>query len=114
MESFFPELFFLSFFAPLIIRVAVALVFFFDARQLWGVETKSKTSSISLVILGLLIGVGAFTQLAVIVAAGHVLYLSATSERSVFKNKLLTFLSLSILWSLLLTGSGGLAFDLPY
>ena len=61
-----------------------------------------------------MIGVGLFTQVAVIVAAVGVSYLAMSTMPSVFKNKWLSFLALAMLLSLLVTGPGGIAFDLPY
>ena len=114
MESFFPDLFFLSFFAPIILRLPVALVMLYDARNLWGTDQANRASSVSLLVMAVLIGIGLFTQLAVIIASAHIVYLSYKSEKSTFINKMLLFLTLSILLSIFVTGPGGLAFDLPY
>ncbi len=114
MESIFPELFFLSYFAPLVLRVGIALIFLYDAYTMWrskGIIWPAPT----LAILGIVIGVGFVTQLAVIVAAFNVAYLAWTKNQdSLFGNKILTALSITVLLSLLITGAGGLAFDLPY
>ena len=114
MESLLPQLFFLSFLAPIIIRLAIAAVLFYDARDLWGHGDKYRAQAIGLLISGILIGVGFLTQIVVIIAGIGIIYLATSQIPSVFKNRLLALLALSILLSLLVTGPGGIAFDLPY
>jgi uncharacterized membrane protein YphA (DoxX/SURF4 family) len=114
MESFFPDIFFLSFFAPVLLRLPLAFVMLYDARHMWDAEQKNRASAIALLIMAVLIGIGLFTQLAAIIAATHMTYLSFKSEKSVFRNRLLLLLGLTILLSIFVTGPGGLAFDLPY
>jgi hypothetical protein len=105
------DLTFLIFFVPFLFRVAVALVFFYDARLLWKDGKKHRAFATGWLILAMLIGAGYITQLAVIVAGAHVIYLSISSSPSIFKNKAVSFLTLIILLSLFVTGAGGLAFD---
>lgn len=114
MESIFPGLFFLGFFAPIVIRVAVAVLFLFDARALWK-SSKKKYLAIVSGVCGLLIAIGLFTQVAVIAAGVQaiLLFMRAKNE-SVFGTRATLLLTLAILLFLLVTGPGGLAFDLPY
>jgi NO-binding membrane sensor protein with MHYT domain len=114
MENVFPDVLFLSFFAPIAIRLALAFVLLFDARTLWNSGQNNRVYAVGSVVLGLAIGAGFLTQVAVIIAAGYIIYHSMSSSPSVFNNTLLSFLSLAILVSLFLTGSGPFAFDLPY
>lgn len=114
MESLFPELFFLSYFALVVIRVALAIVMLYDARALWGSSNANKPFAIGLVVLGASIGAGFLTQGMAIIASILILFLSVRVEQSVFNNRLLALLSLAILITLFLSGPGGLALDLPY
>jgi hypothetical protein len=114
MESLFPQLFFLSFVAPIIIRVAIAGVFLYDAIKIWKSEGPKWPAPVWLV-MGVLIGVGFLTQLAVIIAAVHIIFLAfSKGSASVFKNNVTAILALAILLMLLVTGAGGIAIDLPY
>lgn len=114
MESVFPDLFFLSFLAVIILRAAVAVLFLFDARSLWKVK-KWKYLSIASGVCGILIAVGLFTQVAVIAGGIQAVlsFLRAKNE-SVFGTRATLLLTIAILVFLLINGPGGLAFDLPY
>jgi len=115
MESLFPQLFFLSFFAPVIIRLAIAAVFLYDALRVWKSGTQVRVIAVGLLVLGLAIGAGFLTQLAVLIAIGHIILIAFFKDtNSVFKNNVVAFLALAILIFLLVAGPGGLAFDLPY
>jgi uncharacterized membrane protein YphA (DoxX/SURF4 family) len=113
MESVFPGLFFLSYFAPVIVRVALGLVFLYEARELW--KQNQKPFAGAALILGVLVGCGLFTQPAAIVGGIYVVgaYMRMKTS-SVFGNAVTAFLSMAILLLLLVSGPGGLAFDLPY
>lgn len=114
MESFFPELFFLSYLAPVILRAALAVLFLFDARKLLKTG-KKKYLGIASALVGLLIAVGLFTQLAVIAAALVALYaFQRAKQESVFGTRATILLTLAILIFLFIAGPGGVAFDLPY
>lgn len=115
MESFFPQLFFLSFVAPIILRLAIGGLFLYDAQQLWKTTPKKRLFAVASGVVGVLIAVGLFTQLAV-VAAGVQIALSHMKFQghSVFANRATILLSGAILFFLLIAGPGGIAFDLPY
>lgn len=114
MESLFPQLFFLSYVAPVIIRLAVAGVFFYDTVKIWR-SGEAKWPALVWIVFGVLIAVGFLTQLAVLLAALHIVFLAFRKGGvSVFKNSTTAVLALAILLSLFVTGAGGLAFDLPY
>lgn len=114
MESFFPELFFLSYLAPVILRAAVAVLFLFDARRLLK-TSKKKFLGVAFAIVGLLIAVGLFTQLAVIGAAAVAIYaFLRAKQESVFGTRATLLLTLAIFIFLFVAGPGRIAFDLPY
>src|SRR3989344_7805658 len=99
MESVFPDLFYLSYFAILIVRVAVALVFLYEAKSLWRGGAKP-LGGIALII-GLLLGIGLFTQIAAIVGGAFVIFALSKNVPSVFKNKVAAFITGAILILLL-------------
>ncbi len=112
MESLFPALLTFSFFAPLLLRIGVAAVFFGIAQSSWKAR-KLEGSAVG--VLGILFLVGAFTQAA---AVASLLYLGWSLMRENGPNTLkpktiVLFLTLALL-SLLLTGPGAIAFDKPY
>lgn len=114
MESLFPQLFFLSFFAPVIVRLAIAGVFLYDAVHLWK-SNGPKWPALVWLIVGIAIGIGFLTQLAAIIAALHIILLAFVKKSdSVFENNVVAFLALAILIFLVITGPGGFAVDLPY
>lgn len=114
MESIFPDLFFLSFLAVVILRAAVAVLFLFDARKLWK-EKRWKYLSMASGVCGILIAVGLFTQVAVVAAGVQaILSFKRAKSESVFGTRATLLLTLAILTFLLINGPGGLAFDLPY
>ena len=114
MESLFPELFFLSFLAPIVLRAAVGVLFLYDARIFWK-NKKHKMFAFASGVLGVLIAVGLFTQIAVIAAGVQaILDYNRAKTESLFGNRATLLLTLAILVFLLVNGAGGLAFDLPY
>jgi len=115
MESFFPELFFLSFIAQIILRLAVAGVFFYDAQNIWRALPSRRIFAAASALIGTLIAIGLFTQIAVIAAAIQAVMATLRYQKeSVFGNKIVLILSLAILLFLLIAGPGGIALDLPY
>lgn len=116
MESLFPGLFFLSFFAATVLRVFIAAALFLIARRLWHVPGgRGKVLAGAWGILGALFLVGLFVQLAAI--TGIVL---ALAQRFLLgKNDLKESVSESLLLigvciALLILGAGAFAFDVPY
>jgi hypothetical protein len=114
MESLLPGLFFLSHIAPVILRVALASLFLYEAKTIWDTRRR-KFFAGGMALLGVLIGIGLFTQAAV-VAAGVMAVLAYVrhKEHSLFGNVSTLILTLAILLFLLVIGAGGWAFDLPY
>lgn len=113
METVFPGLLTYSFFAPILLRVALGLVFLFEAKKMW--RANQKPFAVAALVIGVLVGCGLVTQVAAILG---VLYAGGGFMRmknsSVFGDATTALLSIAILLSLLITGPGGLAFDLPY
>lgn len=115
MESFFPGLFFLSFAAIIILRLGLAAIFLYDAWSTWKALPGRRVFSVGMALLGILIGIGLFTQLAVIAAAIHVTIATTRYQKEpVFGNRAVVVLTFAILLYLLVAGPGGIAFDLPY
>ena len=133
MLSLFPFLFNFSFFGPTIIRVAAALVFIFGGYQKtftkkieWSAHFESasiKSAGQIILIVGILeliaggfLLVGFLTQaVALVLAIISLAYIILKIKKpSALPNKVgFYFLLLAINLSLLLTGPGALAFDLP-
>ncbi|MFA5877438.1 MAG: hypothetical protein WC880_03695 [Candidatus Paceibacterota bacterium] len=115
MESLFPNLFTFSYFAPLILRIAIAIVLFEAARGTWKQQKKGKVASFTSAILGTALVFGAFTQLTAILGIIEIGILTAQrGVPSIFHRRSFALLVIAILTSLLLTGPGALAIDLPY
>jgi uncharacterized membrane protein YphA (DoxX/SURF4 family) len=116
METLFPSFFTFSYFAPLILRLAIALVFFEAARSTWKTPgTGARVASLSSAALGALLFIGLFTQLAALLGIAKILALTYQKKvPSIFHSKTFALLAIAILISLMLTGAGGLAVDLPY
>lgn len=118
MEPLFPSLLFLGpFFAPLIVRVGLAIVFLWDAKQLSRDSMQGKVHTVWAVLLGILFAIGLFTQAAAIAGIIYI-FVSLFSERgSFFKQKPLALLAFTMLLVLLISGAGFNPFpfgDLPY
>ncbi|MES2014806.1 MAG: hypothetical protein V4437_03275 [Patescibacteria group bacterium] len=115
MESLFPSLFTYTFFAPLILRVSIALIFFEAARGTWKEKRKGQIVSFASAILGIALLLGALTQLAALFGIVKIIMLMLQKKvPSIFHKKAFALLALAILVSLILTGPGALAIDLPY
>lgn len=119
MESLFPHLLFLGpFFGPLILRIAIALIFAWDAWIFSKGALDMKLHALWALVLALLFVVGLFTQLAAL--AGIVYALVAVrmkKERSVFAHTPTVILTIATLLTLVITGAGYTPFpfgDLPY
>lgn len=115
METVFPALLTFSFFAPTILRVFLAIAFFCDARKYWSKKERWWIPDGIAAIVGVLLLVGYGTQIVAILGIGYLAFVYYKKDHeSVFSNKTAAFLALAILLSLLATGAGALAFDLPY
>jgi hypothetical protein len=114
MLTLFPSLLTFSFFAPTLLRLAVALVFFLEMRGLRAHPSKKRFGVLS-GIIGLFILAGAWTQLAAIAGLAYVAFAYVKKEQgSLFLKTETTLLALAILASLLALGAGAAAFDLPF
>ncbi len=110
MLSIFPELLFLSLFAPFILRVTLAVLF---GLASWARFKKGPLAlSVAEALVAILILIGAWTQLAALAALALLgIYLCFRSHAPYTRSTLL--LALPIAFSLLITGAGAFAFDLP-
>lgn len=127
----FPELLWLGFFAPTIVRIAAGALFLYAARHLWqNRETISSTTfpligrgewiSWSMIVFHLAIGAmlvfGYYTQYAALLAAigafKGILWGARYKDVCVFSRSTYVLL-LAISLSLLVSGAGAFAFDLP-
>lgn len=131
MLSLFPELFTYSFFAPTVLRLALAFFCFIAIRDMrrreadmqarWGSLTSTLLwfHHIAFAALGILFLVGLYTQLAAligIIAALKGIVLKRMAPRFALwapRGTLVYLFVLAVSFSLLLLGPGFLAFDLP-
>ena len=113
MLSLFPEILFLAPFSALIIRVAVAALLAYAA---WThvAERNATVRALSFFegLVGAAILVGAWTQAAAILAAIFFVLPFVSSRMRLFATSTL-LVALVLCASLIVTGAGALAFDLP-
>jgi uncharacterized membrane protein YphA (DoxX/SURF4 family) len=120
MEPLFRDLLFLGpFFAPLIIRLGVALLFLWEAYRLSKGGTHEKIRGSWSLLLTLLFAVGLFTQLAAISGIIYTVIILFFSKetKSLLKTKSTALLLVMMLLALIITGAGYTPFpfgDLPY
>lgn len=115
MLNTFPNLLTYSFFAPTLIRVTLALLLFYTA---YGFTKQAKPNWFHVAghcILGLLLLIGVYTQVVAILGAlgslaAMVWWDSLPHGRKSRTEAILLFVMFA---TLLLTGAGALAFDLP-
>jgi hypothetical protein len=112
-----PELLTLKFFAPALLRAAAALAFFYIAYRHYRAAATSTLEWLMLVfwaLAALMLLAGYYTQIAALAAlAGLVaqVWLGGRSQQPLPRSAM--FLLIVICLSLLITGAGALAFDLP-
>jgi uncharacterized membrane protein YphA (DoxX/SURF4 family) len=111
--SIFPQLFTYGLIAPFLLRLAVGGLRLFVGIEKW---KKDKTLSVLNIVSSLCLIAGLYTQVAVIV--GIILisidYFSEKKAGTLTKEKtVISILMKVVLLSLLFTGPGFLAFDLP-
>jgi len=111
----FPQLLIFGFFAPTIIRITLAVVFFYTAYGFTKQEKPNWFHVAGHCIIGLLLLVGLYTQIAAGVGALGTLGALVWWDRLPHGRHSRTeaVLLFVMLVSLLLTGAGALAFDLP-
>lgn len=116
--SIFPQLLSFGFFAPLLLRVVVSLFVLYLGYKRWGKQYK--WASILYLLSGGLVFLGMYTQIAVIVAVATLkldFYFDYWKDRKSVpiqnEKYFLYTMATVILLSLLLTGPGAFAFDLP-
>lgn len=113
MLSLFPELLFLSPFAAFFIRLSLAAVFALSAyRRLQGASSLIKTFGAIDAIIALMLLVGFYTQIAAIAAFVCLAYWLIKPDVRPFPTSAIV-LALVMALTLLLTGPGPFAFDLP-
>lgn len=111
MFATFPQLLFLAPLSALLIRVSLALIFAYSAWHHAHKHNALILSILEVCLAGLLV-VGAWTQpIGLVSVVPIILMLSASSHRTLPKSTL--FLSLILCLSLVVTGAGAFAFDLP-
>lgn len=110
MLSLFPELLFLSLFAPLLFRIALAVYFVLAARTHMQKGLTVLSTVEILVAVPLLIG--AWTQIVALAALALCAYALYTPRTRTYPVSTLALMAL-ISFSLLITGAGAFAFDLP-
>lgn len=110
MLSLFPELLFLSLFAPLLFRITLSIVF---ALASWNrFKHGALVLSVIEALAASLLILGAWTQAAALGAfVLLVFYLYAPRYAPYARSTIL--IALPVAFSLLITGAGALAFDLP-
>ena len=120
MLNIFPSLLIYGFFAPTVLRIAVALLSFYVVYATWHHKGKHETlgwaSMIANAVVGIMLLVGYFTQIAALVALLFRLasFVMPKKYRDFVPLPMSTRLIVAaICISLLLTGAGALAFDLP-
>ncbi len=133
MLNVFPDLLNLSFFAPLLLRIALGVVFLdfgrhtlgrgrgqhgalFEALGLKQGHRYVTPFAVIEIVLAVMLIVGIYTQvaaLAVFILSLEGYYLKGKHGQHIEHRRHLFFLTAIIAFSLLLTGAGALAFDLP-
>lgn len=113
MLSVFPDLLFLAPLSATLIRIALALVFAYAGwKHFSRAENFSRVLSVVEFLSAIAIALGTRTQVAALIGAFiTVIWLTRTSSRPVALGT--TLLALVMCLSLLVTGGGAFAFDLP-
>lgn len=113
MLSVFPSILFLAPFSALLIRTALALVFAFAGwKHLAREENLTRVLATLELIAAILLLAGAWTQVGALIGIITVsLWLAFPNTRPI--SKIAAMLALVMCVSLLITGGGAFAFDLP-
>lgn len=117
MNAIFPDLLFLGpYFAPVLLRAGIGLYFLFHARALWLMKSdKSKLLAVKELAFALCFAAGFLIQLVaffgILIVLLRGMWLGSERPKESWREKLL---AISVLLTLIITGAGALAFDLPY
>jgi hypothetical protein len=115
LELIFPALLTYSFFVPLLLRVFIAGILLLDARKYWDKKERWWIPDGVALVAAVFFLAGYATQLAAIIGIGYLAFVFYKKDHdSVFNSKPLAFLAFAVFVSLLVTGSGAFALDLPY
>ena len=112
--SIFPQLFFLGFITPLLLRLSVGLFVIYLGKN--RSQKPYNWSAIIYIISGVLLILGLYTQITAIISILVIsfdFFIDKGSTSFSTEKKILYFIMKIILLSLLFTGPGFLAFDLP-
>jgi hypothetical protein len=114
----FPDLLMFGFFAPTIVRVVAALILLYGARAHWAARERGGHSLLFAVahgVIGLMLLFGYYTQLAALAGlvgvVGSFIWPLRTHVPPLPRST--SILLIAIFVSLLLSGAGAFAFDLP-
>jgi uncharacterized membrane protein YphA (DoxX/SURF4 family) len=112
--SIFPQLFFLGLLSPLLLRLAVGV--FIISLGITRYQKMRDWSTLVYTITGLLLVIGLYTQIAILIAILILIFDFYTDKSPVHissEKKILYVIILVVLISLMFTGPGFFAFDLP-
>jgi uncharacterized membrane protein YphA (DoxX/SURF4 family) len=112
--TLFPQLLTFQLIAPTLLRLTIGIILIFIGKERF--SKKFKWSSVIYVLSGILLILGLYTQAAAI--AGIVMikfdfWIDKKSRSTSKEHWLLYVLATTVLFSLMFTGPGFLAFDLP-
>ncbi len=115
MLSLFPEILFLAPVAPLLIRVALALLMFYDGWHMFArADMRSRIAAFCAFAVGALLFVGAWTQLvAFLFVIAYLIYLFIPYGPRTSMPLSTMILAVVMALTLVFTGPGKFAFDLP-
>src|SRR3989338_395458 len=113
MLSVFPSILFLAPFSAFFIRITLALVLLYALKKHWSVtDIKFRLLAAAEFAVAVLIGAGAWTQVGALVGGAlAIFWLVRPAMRPV--SFIETLLTIVLCISLILTGAGPFAFDLP-
>jgi hypothetical protein len=113
MLSLFPGILFLAPLSAFFIRIALAIVFLLATKRHWPrLERKFHILAVIEFATAVSVGVGAWTQAGAIAGLATALFwIAQPSMRPI--SRIATFLSIVLCLSLIITGAGPFAFDLP-
>jgi len=115
LQTVFPSLLTFTFFAPFVLRVFVGGLFICDFKNYWRKSERWWVPDGIAGVIGILLVAGYGTQVMAILGIGYLAFVYYKKDHeSLLSNKTTALLALAILISLLVTGGGALAFDLPY